>query len=31
MWHSLALGEWAFHNIREVCDDTENMGLAELV
>lgn len=31
MRRGLALGEWALHNVGEVCDDTEDMRLAELI
>jgi hypothetical protein len=31
MWRGLALSKWALHDIREVCDNTKDMSLAELV
>lgn len=31
MWRSLALGERAFHDVREVRDDTKDVCFTELV
>ena len=31
VWSGLPLGEWALYNVRKVCDDTENMSLAEFI
>lgn len=31
MGRDLALGEWALDNVGEICDDTEDVRLAEFV